>query len=729
MDTTPTLDSAPAQVEISEDMVRNMRIDVLQSALLTKRKTWIDFKIQQGIDDRINEDLEIYYGRADPGSPEDRAPKWFERKTSTKAPEGQAQRSRVRVNITQGKADAAIARVQEILFPIDDRNFSIDPTPVPDLELMVADNSPIINAPAGPDGQQPTVSQVAREVSEQAERAADLMEDEIADQLEECEYPRIGRSVVEMGGITGTGILKGPIVVSKITRRGKMGLVQGKPTVVVEKIPTLKPISEEIDPRNFFPDKGCLGDIRRASGVFERRAISRRELRALAERPGYFKDRIAATLAERPKVTTTTSIRAEQEAIDFLNTENYELWEYHGELEAEHISSLLGVGIDQVSQLDSVKVCVIFVNDRIIGTYEYVVECDGYIYDIFNWKKCRDSVFGYGIVWAYRTQQRVINASWRATMDHAGVSSGASVITKRGKVIPADGSAAISGRKLYYAADDVDDVRKVFAVFDVPSKLKDFIALVEMAKALGDEEINLPQIMQGFRGSAPDQVGSLLALLAKAEGVLRKVVKQYDDDCTKPHIKRYYNFNMAHSPRQDIKGDSQVTARGADVLFMRDLRAQVTLVLAKLTESPKFAPWLKEKELLEEIARSGYINPTRVIKTDDQHKTETEAAAKQMPPDPRIVSAQMRLQATREQIADSKEERQVKTILASNEDKLRLAEMLQDRETVLAKLALDRNISVAELMAQWKMHVLDKDVDVQLYNAEAQLRRDTGEGI
>jgi prophage antirepressor-like protein len=186
---------------------------------------------------------------------------------------------------------------------------------------------------------------------------------------------------------------------------------------------------------------------------------------------------------------------------------------------------------------------------------------------------------------------------------------------------------------------------------------------------------------------------------------------------------------MKHNPREDIKGDSQVMARGADVLFMRDLRAQVTLLMAKLTESPKFAPWLKEKELLEEIARSGYINPTRVIKTEDQYKRDAQAAAQSSPPDPRIVAEELRLKGKAMQVADQKEQRQVDVALAQNSDKLRVAELMQKRDEAFARLAADQKMSVAQLLQQWKIALVDVDAENQRFNAEAQLRRDTGEGI
>lgn len=751
----------PAPVESQEDLrqreeqaaneERNAKIDSIQEALLAKRRKWIAWKQSRSIDERINNDLDVYYGRADPADAEStNAPKWFESRTVAQKRTA-SNRSRVRINATAAKTDAAVARVQEILFPIDDRNFAANATPVPDIDKMSNDETPVLNAPPRPNGDATRVKDIAAQFLEEANRKAKAMEDEIADQLDEFEYPRIGRSVIEMGGICGTGILKGPFTYVRKRRVSQMGIVnrggQDVATIVVRQVDDLRPRSEEVDPRNFFPDPDCLGDIRKASGVFERRSISRKGLRELGDRPGYLRDRIAATLREQPKMTVTDPVREERDVRDFLLTENYEMWEYHGELDTQQIAALMGVSEAEVDPMQSVKVCIVMVNDRVIGAYEYIVKCEGTIYDVFNWKKDRGSIFGYGIVWAYRTQQRVINAAWRATMDQTGLSAGTNVVMKRDKISSADGDNTLGGRKLWLAENDVEDVRAAFAVFDINSKLKDFIALLEIAKQLGDEEINLPQIMQGFKGTAPDQVTSLLALLSKAEGVLRKVVKQYDDDVTKPHITRYHDYNMTWSEREDIKGDAFVSARGADELFMRDMRTQVTMLLANLSANPLFADWLKPKELLDQIARGGYLRAESVIKSKDEYDADMRARSQNQPQDPRIVAAGMQLQGKREEIADRQQQRAVDMQLHVNDQQVRAAELAyarqreqgeyliemtriqNDRDTEFAKLANERNMSVAELLAHWKIATLEIDSKHQLFNAEAQLRRSTGEGI
>jgi hypothetical protein len=48
--------------------------------------------------------------------------------------------SKVYVNITRNKTNAAEARLQDMLFPTDDKNWAINPTPVPEIELTQMNN-------------------------------------------------------------------------------------------------------------------------------------------------------------------------------------------------------------------------------------------------------------------------------------------------------------------------------------------------------------------------------------------------------------------------------------------------------------------------------------------------------------------------------------------------------------------------------------------------------------
>lgn len=98
--------------------------------------------------------------------------------------------STVFVNITRNKSNAAEARIGDMLFPTDDRNWSIEPTPVPELEEFKKQ---------GPEQAQ-QVSQIIR----QAEDRGDKMQDEIDDQLVESRYQAKARDMIHDAVVLGS---------------------------------------------------------------------------------------------------------------------------------------------------------------------------------------------------------------------------------------------------------------------------------------------------------------------------------------------------------------------------------------------------------------------------------------------------------------------------------------------------------------------------------------------
>ena len=86
-----------------------------------------------------------------------------------------ARGSEVFVNITRNKTNAAEARLQDMLFPTDDRNFGIYPTPIPELDYMSK------MEPQTPEQQ--TAIDAARDMVSQATESAMQMQDVIDDQL------------------------------------------------------------------------------------------------------------------------------------------------------------------------------------------------------------------------------------------------------------------------------------------------------------------------------------------------------------------------------------------------------------------------------------------------------------------------------------------------------------------------------------------------------------------
>lgn len=717
-----TDDGSPdPQAQKESEELAQAKIDFLQMNLLAKREKWRMWRKATGIEDRWRSDLDVYYGRADPADDGDYMPKWQMERREPIRESSAAQRSTVRINVSAAKTDSAVARVQEILFPTDDKNWALSPEGIDDYEEFAQDTRPVTDANGQHLG---TVADAAGIEMAKLRKAAAGRTKEIDEALTKSGYAEAGRDVIEWAGMIGAGVLKGPIVRMKKYAKTSAGTdpQTGRPAIIKAILEKEEPYSESIDPRCFYPDPDCGPDISKASGCFEQRMISAGALRDLALLDNYLPDRIRQVLQAGPSRTAQEPLPGEEQSGIYGTRlgDNFELWEYHGDVDNETLGIIMGQEIDP---LDSLKVCVVMVNDIVIGAYQYTTASD-LVYDVFNWYRSKETIFGYGIPWKYRTQQRVMNAAWRATMDQMGLAAGVQIAMLDGAVEGADGNNKIRNVKVW-KVKDIDDVEKAFKVFEIPSKLQDMLALIDKANDLGDKEINYPDLMNGIKGSAPDEVGSLLALLSNAEGFTRKIVKNFDDQVTLRHISRYNMWFDEYGDDDANKGATlNCTARGADVLFTKSVRSFLLMQLVRMKGDPVFGPHINEREVIVEIVKMGFLDPELILNTVQ----EVMQHQQQNPPAPpyQVQVQQMRMQA--DQQADQAEV-QRQQVQQQNEDaraqtghQMRMEELNMQLQVKLADIAAMERKSIRDVRAELAGKVIDANVAKQLQANDAAVK-------
>ena len=117
------------------------------------------------------------------------------------------------------------------------------------------------------------------------------------------------------------------------------------------------------------------------------------------------------------------------------------------------------------------------------------------------------------------------------------------------------------------------------------------MSIFTAARQLADEETNLPLIAQGEQSEHITQTAQGMSmLLNSANIVLRRAVKNFDDDVTRPHVQAYYNWNMQFNDKREIKGDFSVDARGSGALIARETQQQRLLQFAQVSaQNPEFS--------------------------------------------------------------------------------------------------------------------------------------------
>jgi hypothetical protein len=722
-----------------EQQQREM-METLKGTFTKQRDDWIKHRSQSGVEKRMRMSDALYLGEESDSSGsslEDtlvNGPRQKGRSAVTSAP-----RSKVVINIVRPKVDQAVARMCEILLPVDDRNWGIKPTPVPlAVSAMAGNFDPIVDPATGQQTQLSPNDQFQKFVKRMKDCAA-AMEREIDDVLNQCQYNGEQRKLIENGVRLGTGCMLGPFPENSKARSWRPAL---DGTMKLEIKNGVVPASMSIDPWDVFFDPACGNDHQRGLGFYHRRLVTRREIRALKGVPGYDSEALSRVLLSKP---TRTKVADGRLMRNVCEEDSYEMFVYYGHIEPEQMTMLTSSMGDP---LHDVQDCVMaMIGDEIIGCIESWVQDGSLPLDVWCWRKSVDSPYGYSLPEELAHQSRVVIAAWRQVMDDAKFSIGGQLVLKKGQLIPTDGNYEIYPGKSWSASAEVDDVTKAMHMFEFTNHTQALLSIATAAMAFADQESSMPQIMGGDKGGAPETVGGMVMLYNNANGVLRMRVKLYDDCITGPHIRRHYDWQMAFNPKQEIKGDMEVDARGTTALLEKDIQNQATLNLANVTSNPRYQPFIDPKEELKVILKAFKVNPEDVMFTDDKIKQNADAAAKNPPQDPRILAAQMNLQGKQMDIQDRQQQRQSDMALAAEEMQTKRmqmaynvereradgeqnqAQMLMDREIAISKMQQDGILTQEEIASREKMNAINIDSKHQLFNAEAALRINTGAGI
>ncbi len=724
------------------------------------------------IEDRWLEDLRQYHGRYDPG---------------IESVLIESESCSLFLNISKPKTHAFSARVMDMVLPTDEKNWGIEPTPVPEIAGMDATGDKQAMAPVGgdmgadgavmddqgmpdvapdqmgatapapgaptaqpnPDGTQapqmapvhtdeghPVLEKdIVKAVQDEAKARAEKMELEIEDQLSEAKYNAIQRKAIEQMSKLGAGIVMGPVIIDEWR-------VQWKP----EKDPNtnknvwkrtmvpnddMRPGAQWVDCWNFYPDMSA-NDPSEWEYAFVQYLINASTMRKYAKRYNFMEEQVEQVLAGTAPFNVR-ALRWMNELRSMSETQNivdnrYRLLRYYGELQYD---DLVAAGLDAegmgLSPGDHMCGVVWFCSGVVLKVALNPLDSYEMPFSVAYCDKDEASPFGIGIPRLMRGEQESVNAAWRMKHDNAGLSVCPQTVIKLNAVTPADGDYHMKPKKVWYVGDDVQSVNDVFAQFSIDSHQEELDNILQLGIRFADDVTQLPLLMQGDQAPHITQTAQGMSLLYNASTVvLRRTVKFYDDFMTEPMLTRFFEWNMQFNPRDDIKGDFRIVARGSSTLLDKEQQGQALDVAMQLAMQPTWQPYIDLKKLVKQAMKIKRIQD--VILPDDEidknlkaqaEQAQAMAQAAQKAPaagqgmmDPAMAQIeQAKIQVKREEIASR--DRQIE----SNE---RIA---------AARMAHDLGISEQDAAGRIAGIKISKAADIEMFNAELATKAKVGSGI
>ena len=548
--------------------------------------------------------------------------------------------------LTETKCRAASAWIREIVLPVGEQPWGVDPSPLPDLpfptkqtivnkaltmaQQVMAQSQQAGGGVMSRDEFHDTVLQVGEKLRDEAEKTyvkmakarAVRMEAVIGDRLLDGDYAAAVDAFVEDFVTYPAAVLKGPFW------SRKKELTWGpdwKPKV------TFKPVQSwsRVSPFDCYPAAAATSP--QQGDFIERMRYRRDELWALKGMPGYKDDQIDGALRDYTNGHIEAWLWTESER-QRLEQETTWMW-----------LSPPGV-IDALNFWGSVpgwKLMSWGVEGDLKETQDYecnVVICGRYVlYATLNpnpmgarpyRKACYDEIpgafWGRSIPDLARACQQFCNAAACALADNLSIASGPQTWVHADRFADGEQSMEMFPWKLWQLkSDPTQGVNPGIGFFQPDDRSGPLMAVYEHWEVKADDATGIPRYTYGndATGGSADTATGLSMLMNNAAKGLRRAISNIDLNVIAPTINDTFVNEMMYNPDHSIKGDCVIVPRGAAAILIRESAQQRRLQFLGLTANPIDAPIIGPKHraaLLRETAAAMDLPVDDVVPTDDE---------------------------------------------------------------------------------------------------------------
>jgi hypothetical protein len=530
--------------------------------------------------------------------------------------------SRAYPRITRVKCISMLARIMNLMFPGNERNWECNASPSAemspdDVKQAVAD----LQAQYGKDGQQaPELSDelIDAAVQRLADNRAAALSKLIDDQLQEIggdqtlDYISLNRKVAFSGIQYGLGVLEGPYLreEKKILwgSDGQGGFATRERTI-------RKPLYEFVSVWDFYPDLSAK-TLSGGEGYFIRKVMGRADLRKLANRADFFGEEIKKYLTREPKGNyTPKTFESELKVLGTKANVNeqakephgkYELIVWKGPVSAQKLSEL-GADIPQTYMADDIEAEVWMVGGFVIKADVNPwrkMGCEVKTIHTFVFDEDDTSPIGNGLPNVVRDSQMSVCAAVRMALDNASVVCGPILEANTALLRPGQDTSSIHAYKVFERDDDNPMTAQWPAVREIKidSHLDELSKLVEMFMAFADMETFIGPATGGDMQKAPSEPMRTAAgqSMVKGDAALpfKDIIRNFDF-FTQSVILSLVHFNRKFNPQVVKEGDYDVVARGATSLIAKEVRGMQTDILAQ-TMTPEDRDWIDEEKFMRQ---------------------------------------------------------------------------------------------------------------------------------
>jgi hypothetical protein len=531
-------------------------------------------------------------------------------------------------DLTETKCRAASAWIREIVLPVGEQPWGVDPTPIPELPrklqesivqkaIMQAQGAMQQAAEAGggvmtKDEFRDLAVQIGDKLRDEAEEAvtkeaakrAKRMERQIADRLAQGDYEKAMDAFVEDFVTYPAALLKGPIYKRHKTLTWGAGwkpMVADNPAQSWERV---SPFDVYPSPNSSTPQHGDF---------IERIRFQRAELHDLKGLPGYKDDQIDGALLDYSNGHLEGWLWTEAER-QRLEQESLYMWisppgvidalSYWGSVPGWKLMSWGITGedgklLEETREYEcNVLLCGRYVlyaalNTSPLGTRPYRKAC----YD-----EMPGAFWGRSIPDLCMTSQKMCNGIASALADNIAMASGPMLWVHADRLADGEDTMSVFPWRVFQLKSDASQgVNPGIGTFNITMNADILMATYEKWEIRADDATGIPRYTYGNEraGGSADTATGLSMLMNNAAKGLRRAIGNVDLNVISPTIYDTFINEMIYNKDQSIKGDNIIVPRGAAAILIKESAQQRRLQFLTLTTgNPILAQLLGPKYIM-----------------------------------------------------------------------------------------------------------------------------------
>ena len=556
-------------------------------------------------------------------------------------------RSKVFVGLTRTKVMAAYSRIVDLLFQHGDAFFAVETTAIPQIDPLramqmrkMAMQQVMDVSGLPPEGYEDLIAQRMGELEEEfkdvekkiAEVAAEEMTTVIQDQLQESNAEQKLKESILEACIFGSGAVKAGTV--KIDRKQSYSKVldpnTGQTSFALAQIEQAAPEVESVSIFDLYPDPYCT-DLEDCDGLFRRHVLTRKQLRELAELPGFDAEIIRYLLKNNRKGNHTEEDHEKtRRKISGINehteSHRYEVIEYWGNVDGMDLKDH-GIELpEEADETEDFSACVWFCGGKVLKVMLNPIGGYKVPYHIFPYERSPHAFWGTGVPRMMRDSQITMNAATRIWIDNLALSSGPMLEVNTDLLAAGEDPTDIHPWRVFLR-EGGDGSMPAVRFYQPIANANGLNQIVELFRRFADETTSLPSYTHGEQTRSLNKTATGISMLMGAANVaLKSTIKNIDDFLLEPMIEALFHFNMEFGTNEKAKGDLKIVPRGSTALVQKEVQSQRLLQFLSLVSNPMDAALIDRNQLLRDIAQSMDIDPDEIIKSEERLQLEQQQA-------------------------------------------------------------------------------------------------------